>query len=292
MKASAPGKMVLLGDYAVLEGGRALVAAVDRRAEGVVDPDGPVPSPVVEAVLQAARAAGFSPPARVRIETGGFLAPGGEKLGVGSSAAVAVVTAALATQRQDEVAFRIALDGHRRAAGGEGSGIDVASSFHGGYIVTKSQPHEVVQVKQDLPGLHQAVLFSKESASTKELVGACRASARWEEWTAHMRRLTEVGVSAWESGDAQDFLSVVSQYGRAMEGLGRDAGVSVVTEVIEGIMRYAEEGGGAAKPSGAGGGDVVVLFAKDAGLAAKVAERTGTDLLNVRPELVGLQLSS
>ena len=31
--ASAPAKLVLLGDYAVLEGARALVQAVDRRAQ-------------------------------------------------------------------------------------------------------------------------------------------------------------------------------------------------------------------------------------------------------------------
>ena len=57
MKASAPGKLVLLGDYGVLEGGRALVAAVNRRARGElsVSPANEPPSPLVQAVLERAR---------------------------------------------------------------------------------------------------------------------------------------------------------------------------------------------------------------------------------------------
>ncbi|MEL6186908.1 MAG: hypothetical protein AAFU79_19970, partial [Myxococcota bacterium] len=116
MRWSAPGKLVLLGDYAVLEGARALVAAVDRRAVGRVDAEGPR-TEVVEAVLARARAEGAGVDG-VRIDTAGFLEPGGQKLGIGSSAAVAVVTAALARGRGDELTFEVALEGHRDAAGG------------------------------------------------------------------------------------------------------------------------------------------------------------------------------
>ena len=38
---SAPGKVLLLGEYGVLAGGRALVAAVNRRALGTTNPAAP-----------------------------------------------------------------------------------------------------------------------------------------------------------------------------------------------------------------------------------------------------------
>lgn len=124
MKASAPGKLVLLGDYAVLAGGPALVAAVDRRAVGATG--GPIPpSAVVEAVLARAKLEGGRPELP-EIDTRAFLDEHGQKLGLGSSAAVAVVTAALSLGRDDERILRVALEGHRDAAGGVGSGVDVA----------------------------------------------------------------------------------------------------------------------------------------------------------------------
>lgn len=284
MKVSAPGKLVLLGDYAVLDGAPALVGAVNRRAVGVLDPGGP-PSEVVDAVLARAGVR-----TRVRIDTGGFVEPAGEKLGLGSSSAVAVVTAALATGVRDERCFALALDGHRDAAGGVGSGIDVAACFHGGVIATARQPAEVRPLPTRIPGLHLSVLYANQSASTSSLVRACRTSPRWTDWVAVMRTLAEEGIDAWAGQDADGFTSIVARYGRAMAGLGRDAGVGVVTPPIEAIMAAAERGGGAAKPSGAGGGDVVVLFSADAELGARVAEETGTRLVDLSVDPAGLRV--
>jgi phosphomevalonate kinase len=45
-----------------------------------------------------------------------------------------------------------------------------------------------------------------------------------------------------------------------MGALGRAAGVSIVTEELQKIAHLADNHGGAAKPSGAGGGDVAIAF--------------------------------
>lgn len=284
--ASAPGKLVLLGDYAVLEGGLALVAAVNRRAEGRVASNAP-PSGVVQAVCRRAGAEALS----VRIDTSGFLGPEGTKLGIGSSAAVAVVTAALATGRGDERCLETALKGHRDAAGGVGSGIDVAASYYGGVIASRNQPSPVEPLGSRLPGLELSVLFARESASTSELIRACRGHPRWPAWMSVMKPLAEQGVDAWRRGEAPRFLEVVRRYGRAMEGMGRDADVPVVTETIRKVMDAAEKRGGAAKPSGAGGGDVVVLFSQDPALGAQAAEESGALLLDLGVERTGLRRS-
>jgi phosphomevalonate kinase len=74
-----------------------------------------------------------------------------------------------------------------------------------------------------------------------------------------------------------------------MAGLGESAGVSIVTEELEAIARYAAEGGGAAKPSGAGGGDIAVMWAADPELPVKIAERAGVRLIDVAVDPVGLR---
>jgi phosphomevalonate kinase len=280
---SAPGKIMLLGDYAVLEGSRAMVAAVNRRAVGKISERGRS-SPIVEAVL--ARAG--KPELQIEIDTASFY-DGTLKLGLGSSAAVAVVTAALATDEGDERTLELAIEGHRDANDGKGSGVDVAACFHGGVIATSRQPAEVTPLRSTLGDLSLAVLFTEKSASTKDLVGACTSCPEWPRWSRVLRELTGEGLDAWSRQDSLRFLSVVARYSRAMAGLGESAGVAIVTEELEAIARHAAEGGGAAKPSGAGGGDIAVLWSSDPELGARIAERVGVRLLDLEVDPHGLR---
>lgn len=288
MKASAPGKLVLLGDYAVLAGGPALVAAVDRRAFGAPGGAAP-PSAVVEAVLARAKTFGGRPELP-EIDTRAFLDEHGQKLGLGSSAAVAVVTAALALGRDDAMAFRVALEGHRDSAGGVGSGVDVAASFYGGVIATANQPAPVEVLPIQLPGLSLSVLYTGQSASTARMVEAVERAEAWLSWQKVLSELSAQGLDAWRQQDGPRFLEVVARYGRALAGLGADAGVPIVTHRTAELMRRAHQEGAAAKPSGAGGGDVAVLFAPDPALAPRLAAETGCVLLSVAVDPQGLRL--
>lgn len=289
MSVSAPGKLMLLGEYAVVDGGLAVVAAVNRRAVGVTltEPD-LRPSPVVQGVLSRAQAAGAVLPPGVRIDTSAFHDADGAKLGLGSSAAVAVITAALAMGRGDEAVLRVAVEGHRDAAGGKGSGVDVAACFTGGVVATRAQPGPVEPLPRGIRGLVLSVLYTGVSASTPHMLRACQAAPQWGAWMAVMRPLVERGVAAWRKQDASAFLAVVAEYGRAMAGLGKDAGVPVVTDQIEAMMRLAAEAGGAAKPSGAGGGDVVVMWSRDGEAAQRVAEATGSVVVDLEIDPRGL----
>lgn len=289
MSISAPGKMMLLGDYAVLEGSAAVVAAVDRRAHGVVLPSASKPaSPVVQAVLDRAFASGYVVPPAVDIDTSTFKDAEGTKLGLGSSAAVAVITAALATGKGDEETLRIAVEGHRDAAGGKGSGVDVAACFSGGVIVAERQPGTIEPLSTRIRGLELCVLYTGTAASTPDLVKRCQASPQWSHWMSVLGPLTLEGIEAWKKQDTLRFLSVVARYGRAMAGMGKDAGVPVVTEQIDQVMRLAGERGAAAKPSGAGGGDVVVMWGPDREVAARIAQEAACELVDIRVDPVGL----
>ena len=99
--ASAPGKIVLSGEYAVLWDAPAVSMAVNRRAVATVSPcddaecqlstpgfDGLEPFRVLDALLQGER-----PPNRFTLDTTAFV-DGGRKIGIGSSAALIVALAA------------------------------------------------------------------------------------------------------------------------------------------------------------------------------------------------------
>ena len=100
----APGKVFLMGEYAVLDGAPAVVAAVGRFAVGQFIPGNESESPFVEEAVRATLAglgerAAALPAGSVLVDSSGFSA-GGHKLGLGSSAAV---TAASVGARVDLV---------------------------------------------------------------------------------------------------------------------------------------------------------------------------------------------
>ena len=159
---SAPGKLFLSGEYAVLWGGVARILAVGPRVHALVRPR---VDRQIDVVLADGRLSGPATPAGVRWERKvpeafrfvattidlalrlvGTEGPGfsvafesspeftGLKLGLGSSAR-AVVLAAEASRYGLETSFdtlKLSLLAHADAQGGKGSGGDVAAVFAGG----------------------------------------------------------------------------------------------------------------------------------------------------------------
>ena len=105
MKARAPGKLVLSGAYAVLEGAPAIVTAVDRYVTADPARRAELVTPEVSVALGAEHAPWFD---------ASELREDGEKLGLGSSAAI--VVASLATRVLGELTVReqAALGEHAR----------------------------------------------------------------------------------------------------------------------------------------------------------------------------------
>lgn len=278
--ATAPGKALLCGEYAVLEGAPAVVAAVDRRVAVRWADDPLAMPPEVSATL--ARACEVVGPVRgTLVLDASDLRQAQTKLGLGSSAAAAAATAAavFATHGQDlgdprviDGIFDCAFDGHGSIAP-EGSGVDVAASTYGGFLrfMRSGYGHDLRPVCAPA-ALCIRLVWTGQSARTSDLLRKVNAH-RAREPAAHARlmgRLEELAnafVDAFERGHTDRVVASAEEYGAAMKALGDAARAPIVEARLERVAALADRFSGAAKPCGAGGGDVAIAFFTDSDAA-------------------------
>jgi phosphomevalonate kinase len=270
VKVVAPGKLILTGAYAVLEGAPAIVVAVNRYA--IADTN--APDKVDVSALQDEK---------------------GTKLGLGSSSASVVASlAARALQFGDDPRddnararlFRAAREVHARSQSG-GSGADVAAAVHGGALRYALGPQGASVRGVDLPtGLVWRAFWSGTSARTSDLVARVDAlRIRSRGVMGDLLELAKSAANAIDCGDALAFAAVAGRYGRALDVLGRAADAPIVPPAFAELAMLAESEGGAFLPSGAGGGDVAVWLSSTPPSVEFVA-RAGA--LSMRPLLLGI----
>lgn len=299
LRFSAPGKLYLLGEYAVLHGAPALLAAIDSRVSVtltesdaawsltapqlgidrlILGDDGSLPE-VLDASLrhqlglfdEVRKSVDALTPATaaftIAIESADFVR-NGHKLGLGSSAAVAVaVTAALAAGREASLTLRalftLAARAHSAAQGGKGSGGDIAASVFGGTILYRqgSEPHSV----SFPPGLDFFAVLTGTGSSTVDLVSRVAEYAEQDPEGSsrdldHLCELAERTETALETADS--FLALADDYFRGVERLDSHSQAGIVTDRHRELRELAARQGAVFKTSGAGGGDVGLVFAK------------------------------
>ncbi|HEX8795494.1 MAG TPA: hypothetical protein VF765_31305 [Polyangiaceae bacterium] len=239
----APGKLVLTGAYAVLEGAPAIVIAVDRYAvSDVASPED--------------------------VDVSALHDPTGRKLGLGSSAASMVAAeGARAVARGEDLRdplvraslFRTVRGAHAVSQGG-GSGVDVAASVHGGVLRYELSGAESRVRPLGLPrGLVFEAWWSGWSARTSDLLARVAAlKARVPGALDPLVSLASTAASHAETGDAHAFVQAARAYGRGLFALGQAADAPIVLPGFAELAAMAEREDGAFLPSGAGGGDVGV----------------------------------
>jgi len=309
--ASAPGKILLAGEYAVLEGSAAVVMAVDRRARATTAADPAPASPFLAAAARvladelgpdsaAARAA-----AAVRVDSGALCAPSGEKLGLGSSAAatVAALGACLGAGGPLDRALlhRLAHRAHGDAQvaldpSARGSGADVAASVWGGALqldpVERGQRPPAVTPLRLPVGLELVAVWTGRPADTRSLVAAIRGLSGRDP-AAYRRCLDAISAAAAGLADAcraraaDAAIAALAAGGDAVVELGRAAGVDLVLDAHRELARAAASLGGALKPTGAAGGDIALAAFRDPDAAQQFrahAGRLGMHLPELRVE--------
>lgn len=277
--ATAPGKVMLAGEYGVLGGGLAILAAVDRRAVARSAHPGATPAPlspflaaareVVGAVLGEDAARIFD---RIEVDTRA-LSDGERKLGLGSSAAATVAAVALAAgaggERDLPLVIRLSLDAHARAQGGRGaagSGADVVAVAHGGVIGFRAGGGVRRLAVPASLRLHFA--WTGTPADTATLVAAVTAARAHEATATATGAALAASTSAAEAlataFDGHDASAVVAAFGdgaRAMAALAKASGVALVPASLAVLAARLAPLGAACKTTGAGGGDVIAIAA-------------------------------
>ena len=294
--AKAPGKLVVLGEYAVLTGAPALVIAIDRHCRAEVrrsddqfchirvsapeteersfSPGSASGLELLDLVTAASDAAGSA--WRACVDTGSFF-DGAKKLGIGSSAAALTAWAAAwsvySGQRginRDLASLETLIGLHRAFQDGAGSGVDLAASLFGGVLTYQLVPDSTPRIGSvQLPNsVGFTSVFTGCSASTRDFVAAFNdwMAARPSEASEHLQVLEQLavaGCAAAGENDADKFLATVAAYGGRLEALGESIGTAIVTAEHREVGRIAEKFGVVYKVSGAGGGDLGVAFSVD-----------------------------
>jgi len=306
--ASAPGKMILLGEYAVLERAPAIVSAVNKFARVTIEKRSGSKSAIIPVNLNIQPATfvfkgnkvllDSEAPARQRnqfryveavlnvlvtqideicdtameitIDTDAFYHSNGKKYGFGGSAALTTaLIKGLFKSFTDSIpdkkrVFDLALSAHLSAQEKHGSGVDVAASVYGGTIryVRDQEAPDAVRLPMDL---HIQPVWTGKSASTSTILQQLEQRKEedlsgYQSIIYEMGVVSEAGYQSLVSGNTSEFLTTISEYYHLMAKLSEYLGIPVISEEHESINTIALDTGVAYKPSGAGNGDIGIVF--------------------------------
>ncbi len=294
--ASAPGKAVIAGEYAVLDGAPALSMALNRRAQVRIDDVDDSVSRVTAPgyidgcfrfrtnadadivwldELPAADAlrlfeivwkrAGISQADNWSIildTTEFFDAAGGCKLGLGSSAALAT---ALAAALRDLTAHpadndSLATAAHRDFQQGAGSGVDIATATAGGLI--RYQIGVPPQPLRWPAGLFYRLLWSGVAVST---TGKLQQLDRQLSGESRERLGAVSGevANVWAEGRPGTLLPILRRYVSTLQDFSIDHGLGIFEAGHQELVARAKSHPNVVyKPCGAGGGDIGIVLAE------------------------------
>ncbi|MDX1403521.1 MAG: hypothetical protein R3192_03235 [Woeseiaceae bacterium] len=267
-------------------------------AGGVMEWRDPLPDPAMFALVEAvfgAIAVAPMPAATLVVDTQAFHdRHTGDKLGFGSSAAVAVSLSAalrafLALEGDDG---RTARTAHERFQDGRGSGVDIATSQHGGLLEYRRAAAKIRRIAWPA-GLHYRFLWSGHSAATadrlKRLQGQ-KQSASLQRLCVHSGELAK----AWIAGVVTQILGCYPAYIETLSAFSDEYDLGIFDAGHRALVQSANERGIVYKPCGAGGGDVGIVLAEcehDIDEFLRDALPTAVTVLEVSLDDSGLELA-
>lgn len=323
--ATAPGKAILSGEYAVLSGAPAVSMAVDTRA--VVSIGG------ADGDLHVLRAPGYAKgsfrfecndagevvwrdelpptgfrlfeivwrlhamtdvaPLTVSIDTRAFHAGSGrDKLGFGSSAAACVALSAALARLSARDGTQTAIEAHREFQDGRGSGADIATSTTGGLLAYRRQHrrHEALEWPK---GLSYRFLWSGTPVDTRDRIDRFGANAPDQHSFTVLSGMADALLPLWRSGHADLLMQAMQQYTSGLKSFSDDFGLDIFAAGHDRLCTAAAKQGLVYKPCGAGGGDSGIVLGFDASVIdefCKFAQSAGFTKLDVSADACGVEV--
>jgi mevalonate kinase len=303
MAASAPGKLILYGEHAVVFGEPALCTAIDLRAEVYVRPhtewlaDGAsMDEPKYRYVKAAVRRVNVPGPLWIEIRS---MIPSGA--GLGSSAAVTVATLGALRSSADPLdAPSIAREAFEveHEVQGRASPIDTSTATAGGGILVTRDPREDLLWsierdsrrwslhRVDLPPVEWVVGYTGIGAATGPLVARVKdlvdRDNRAAEDIREIGRITLEGLRALRRGDLEEAGRLMDRNHGLLNRLG--VGHPGLDRLVEAARPHSH----GAKLTGAGGGGSIVALSSEPEKAGDAIRKAGGKAFIVRSEPAGV----
>jgi len=306
-KASAPGSLMLLGEYAVLHGKHALVCAVDKRITVTLTPRVDDQIQIHSALGQyAARLSEltvekpfqfvlgalkhYQPRLRrgcdIKIEAGFS-----DKIGLGSSAAVTIATlATLITWLDIRISpLEMVRQGRNivRQIQGIGSGADIAASVYGGMVSYQAHPLAAEKIAMTHP---LTLLYSGFKTPTAEAIQRVQ-----QYFSAHPQLFRHIsnsigqcaleGIQLVRKEDWKSLGHIMNIQQGMMEAIG--VNLPILNDLILDLRQQKNIWG--AKISGSGLGDCVIGLGEMSDTYTYSGSHSGVQAIPVTMTLQGVQ---
>lgn len=237
----------------------------------------------------------------------------GKKYGLGSSAAVTVATVRALLQYyemevSDDLIFKLSSLAHL-SLNSNGSYGDIAAATYTGWLAYSSfdrgwvkekvphySIHELISMVWPYlsverltppPNLRLLIGWTGSPASTTQLVDQVKAKresreANYQKFLTDSKYYVNLLIQAFREGNILDIQEAIRYNRQLLKEMSKSTGIAIETSALQTLCNLAEEFQGAAKSSGAGGGDCgIALFDQKAGLLDLVSqwEENGITLL-------------
>lgn len=305
IKISAPGKIHLLGEYAVVYGKPALLAAVDLRVTVTINantskvgPDSFEVKKIIEPIIKNKFNLKKIPLYKLKIDS---KVPIGS--GLGSSAAVSsAYIAALLTFLKikwdksliNELAYEAEKVFH-----GNPSGADNSAIVYGGLIWYRKETPDLkiihplpFSIPNKLAKNFVIINTGKPKKSTKDTLTAVKNLYQKKpklinKFLDSQEKLVRELLPAIKNADEKEVIRIIREGERNLESIG------VCSPEVKKIIRQVEKAGGAAKICGAGASEgptgVLLCYHKNKKIIEKVAKDLNLEYFNTKLGVEGLK---
>ena len=302
IKVSAPGKLMLLGEHAVVYGYPCIVTAVDKRlyveAEIINKKDDEIITPqvkesrfVLETIVEFKEK--FKIKKSVRVITNGDFS---HNVGLGSSSAVTVATfvalsslfkAAISRREIFDLSYKVNLK-----IQGVGSGFDIAAATYGGilYFVSGGKVIEPLNIDS----LSLVVGYSGIKADTPYYVRRVAETfklkqQKLQEIFKKISKLVELAKISLTRKNFEDLGKLMTENHNLLRKLG--VSIDILDKMVEAALDASALG---AKLSGAGGGDCMIALVSKAKKQAveKAIEKVGGEIVKVNNNAEGVRIEN